>query len=157
MTTCESEKPSSISLSYKAVLLVLCCRELYLTECSNLWICKGRKQQPNKEIPVVLYALKLKVLLISVLCCQWCENRRNVIIMWPNKTCNSGALGQQTQQMVQCSKDLKHISVLQPNSSVHRNTAEHAYRCLPTGGEEARKQFICTLPVRLQWHHWQFE
>lgn len=75
--------------------------------------------------------LNLKELL-SVLCC--CDVRSVVVNTWSNNTCYNGVLGQKTQQMFHCSKDLKHISVLQLNRSIHRNTAEHAYWCLPRCG-----------------------
>lgn len=71
-------------------------------------------------------------------------NRRNAIVMRPNKTCDSGVLGQHTQQMVHFSKDLQHISVLQPNSSVHRNTVEHACRHLPTGAGAGKAIYLHT-------------
>lgn len=59
-----------------------------------------------------------------------CWGVRSAMVTWPNKSGYNGVLEQQTHEMVHCLKDLKHISVLQLNWSI-RNTAEHAYWCLP--------------------------
>lgn len=71
------------------MLLLLCCQELNKSESSNLGIFQRKKQQPNKELPVVLDTLKLEGVAYqrSVLPGM---NRRNAIVMWPNKTRDSG-------------------------------------------------------------------
>lgn len=102
-----------------------------------------KKQQPNKELPVVLDTLKLEGVAYQSSVPPGI-NRRNALVMWPNKTCDSGVLGQQTQQMVHSSKDLTHISVLQLNSSVHRNTVEHSCRRLPTGAGAGKAIYLHT-------------
>lgn len=91
----------------------------------HLWICKEKCKNQTKS------CLRFLDFLSSVLCC-W--DVRSAMVVWPNKTCYNGVLGQQTQLMVHCSKDLKHISVLQLNWSIHRNTAERAYWCVPRRG-----------------------
>lgn len=102
-----------------------------------------KKRQPNKELPVVLDTLKLEGVAYQPSVLPGI-NRSNAILMWPNKTCDSGVLGQQTQQMVHFSKGLHHNSVLQPNSSVYRNTVEHACRRLPTGAGAGKIIYLHT-------------